>query len=107
MEQNLIYILPAFGIIGLIYMLFLSSWVNKQDAGDDKMKKLSGYIANGAMAFLKADWEDTVDTLVLHFASSICEGYTAGQPEHFKGSVAELTYPEAQSPATVTIEDPQ
>jgi len=57
MEQNLIYILPAFGIIGLIYMLFLSSWVNKQDAGDDKMKKLSGYIANGAMAFLKAEYK--------------------------------------------------
>lgn len=56
MEQNLIYILPAFGLIGLIYMLFLSSWVKKQPAGSDKMKKLSGYIATGAMAFLKAEY---------------------------------------------------
>ena len=56
MENNLIYILPAFGVIGLLYMLFLSSWVNKQSAGSDKMKKLSGYIANGAMAFLKAEY---------------------------------------------------
>ncbi len=56
MEENLIYILPAFGILGLIYMLFLTSWVNKQSAGNDKMKKLSGYIANGAMAFLKAEY---------------------------------------------------
>ena len=56
MEQNLIYILPAFGLIGLVYMLFLSSWVKKQAAGDEKMKKLSGYIANGAMAFLKAEY---------------------------------------------------
>ena len=56
MEQNLIYILPIFGLIGLIYMLFLSAWVKKQPAGSDKMKKLSGYIANGAMAFLKAEY---------------------------------------------------
>ena len=56
MEQNLIYILPAFGIIGLVYMLFLSSWVKKQSSGSDKMKKLSGYIADGALAFLKAEY---------------------------------------------------
>lgn len=37
-------------------MAYLAVWVNKQDAGDDKMKKLSGYIANGAMAFLKAEY---------------------------------------------------
>ncbi len=56
MEQNLIYILPAFGVIGLLYMLFLSSWVKKQSAGSDKMKKLAGYIADGALAFLKAEY---------------------------------------------------
>ncbi len=56
MEQNLIYILPAFGVIGLLYMLFLSSWVKKQSAGSEKMKKLSGYIADGALAFLKAEY---------------------------------------------------
>ena len=56
MEQNLIYILPAFGVIGLLYMLFLSSWVKKQPAGSDKMKKLAGYIADGALAFLKAEY---------------------------------------------------
>jgi Inorganic pyrophosphatase len=53
MESYLIFILPAFGIVGLIYMFFLSSWVNKQPAGSEKMIKLSGYIANGALAFLK------------------------------------------------------
>jgi K(+)-stimulated pyrophosphate-energized sodium pump len=56
MEENLIYILPAFGIIGLLYMLYLSSWVKKQSAGSDKMQKLAGYIATGALAFLKAEY---------------------------------------------------
>ncbi|MFT5860597.1 MAG: K(+)-stimulated pyrophosphate-energized sodium pump [Flavobacteriaceae bacterium] len=56
MAENLIYILPIFGIIGLVYMFFLSSWVKKQPEGSDKMKKLSGYIADGALAFLKAEY---------------------------------------------------
>ncbi|MFT5778285.1 MAG: K(+)-stimulated pyrophosphate-energized sodium pump [Crocinitomicaceae bacterium] len=56
MEQNLIYILPIFGIIGLIYMLFLSSWVKKQPAGSEKMRKIAGYISDGALAFLKAEY---------------------------------------------------
>ena len=56
MSDKLIYILPVFGILGLVYMLYLSSWVKKQPAGSDKMKKLSGYIATGALAFLKAEY---------------------------------------------------
>ena len=54
--ENLIYILPVFGVIGLAYMLYLRTWVRKQDAGDDKMQKLAGYIKEGAMAFLKAEY---------------------------------------------------
>jgi len=56
MSDKLIYLLPLFGILGLVYMLYLSSWVKKQSAGSDKMKKLSGYIATGALAFLKAEY---------------------------------------------------
>ncbi|NNE54407.1 MAG: sodium-translocating pyrophosphatase, partial [Flavobacteriales bacterium] len=56
MSENLIYILPVFGILGLIYMLYLSSWVKKQSAGNDKMQKLAGYIATGALAFLRAEY---------------------------------------------------
>lgn len=56
MEQNLIYILPVFGIVALIYMFFLSSWVKKQDAGDDRMKEIANYISEGALAFLHAEY---------------------------------------------------
>ena len=34
--ENLVYLLPAFGLIAIVYMMVLSSWVNKQDAGEDK-----------------------------------------------------------------------
>lgn len=55
--ENLLYFLPIFGILGLIFVLWKSAWVNKQDAGTDKMKKIAGHIAEGAMAFLKAEYK--------------------------------------------------
>jgi K(+)-stimulated pyrophosphate-energized sodium pump len=55
--ENVIYLIPALGIVGLIVMAIKSAWVNKQDAGDAKMTELAGYIADGAMAFLKAEWK--------------------------------------------------
>ena len=56
MEQNLVYILPVFGIVALIYMFFLSSWVKKQDAGDSKMQEIANHISEGALAFLNAEY---------------------------------------------------
>src|SRR4051812_20864905 len=57
MNDNLIYIIPVLGIVGLIVMALKSAWVSKQDAGDANMQELAGYIAKGAMAFLKAEWK--------------------------------------------------
>ncbi len=57
MNEYVIYLAPALGILGLIVMAIKSSWVAKQDAGDAKMQELAGYIADGAMAFLKAEWK--------------------------------------------------
>ena len=54
--ENLIYLLPIFGILGLIYMAYLYSWVSKQDGGTSKMKEISDSIAEGAMSFLKAEY---------------------------------------------------
>jgi K(+)-stimulated pyrophosphate-energized sodium pump len=55
--NTLIYVVPALGILGLIIMAIKSAWVTKQDAGDANMQELAGYIADGAMAFLKAEWK--------------------------------------------------
>ena len=57
LQDNLIYFIPAMGIIGILVMIYKSAWVVKQDAGDENMQLLSGYIADGAMAFLKAEWK--------------------------------------------------
>jgi K(+)-stimulated pyrophosphate-energized sodium pump len=57
MNNYVLYLAPAFGVLGLIVMAFKSAWVGKQDAGDANMKELAGHIADGAMAFLKAEWK--------------------------------------------------
>lgn len=55
--ENLIYLVPALGIVGLFVMAIKSAWVSRQEAGNETMNQLAGYIAKGAMAFLKAEWK--------------------------------------------------
>ena len=55
--NNLIYVIPAMGIVGLLYTFVKYAWVSKQDAGNERMKEISTYIAEGAMAFLKAEYK--------------------------------------------------
>jgi K(+)-stimulated pyrophosphate-energized sodium pump len=55
MINQFLYLVPLLGVVGLIVMAFKSAWVSKQDAGDENMQELAGYIAKGAMAFLKAE----------------------------------------------------
>ena len=55
--DKLIYLVPLMGLIGLLYTFIKFKWVSKQDAGTDRMKEISKYIADGAMAFLKAEWK--------------------------------------------------
>jgi len=55
--NNLIYFIPVFGLIGIFFMIGKSAWVTKQETGDAAMTELSGHIADGAMAFLKAEWK--------------------------------------------------
>ncbi|HSC55216.1 MAG TPA: sodium-translocating pyrophosphatase [Phnomibacter sp.] len=57
MMDNLIYAVPAMGIVGLLYTFLKFKWVSNQDAGSDRMKEISRYIAEGAMAFLRAEWK--------------------------------------------------
>ena len=56
MESMMIYMPAILAVIGLIYMYVKQSWVIKQDAGDGKMKEISDYIYEGALAFLKAEY---------------------------------------------------
>ncbi|MEQ8520324.1 MAG: sodium-translocating pyrophosphatase [Cytophagales bacterium] len=54
--ENLLYIIPAFGVLGLLFVVWKSSWVSKQEEGTEKMSKIANHISVGAMAFLKAEY---------------------------------------------------
>ncbi|WP_077414369.1 sodium-translocating pyrophosphatase [Chryseobacterium sp. JV274] len=55
--MDLFVLVPIFGVVALLYTFLQSNWVNKQNAGNEKMKIISGHIADGAMAFLKAEYK--------------------------------------------------
>jgi len=55
--DKLLYLVPMMGVVGLLYTFWKFNWVSKQDPGTDRMKEISNYIAEGAMAFLKAEWK--------------------------------------------------
>lgn len=55
--ENLIYLLPSAGVVGLLYMWYKSSWVIKQEVGTEKMARIAKNISDGAMAFLKAEYK--------------------------------------------------
>ncbi|MDC6390703.1 sodium-translocating pyrophosphatase [Maribacter sp. PR1] len=57
MESLMIYMPIAMAVLGLIYMGVKRSWVMKQNAGDGKMKEISDYIYEGALAFLSAEYK--------------------------------------------------
>jgi K(+)-stimulated pyrophosphate-energized sodium pump len=54
---NFLYVVPALGIFALIYTWLRSGWVARQDAGNERMQTIAGYIADGAIAFLKAEYK--------------------------------------------------
>ncbi len=56
MENYSIYMPILFSLIGLLFMYIKSVWVLKQNAGSEKMKKISTSIKEGALAFLNAEY---------------------------------------------------
>ncbi len=78
MGQNLIYVIPVFGVLALLYTFWKSGWVNKQDGGSDKMARIANDISDGAMSFLKAEYKVlaifVVAVSILLYISSVYSG---------------------------------
>jgi K(+)-stimulated pyrophosphate-energized sodium pump len=71
--SNITYLVPALGIIGLLVMFFKRGWVIRQDSGSPEMKEIADAIADGALAFLKAEWRVLI---VFGIVVSILLGYS-------------------------------
>ncbi|MES2477502.1 MAG: sodium-translocating pyrophosphatase [Bacteroidota bacterium] len=55
--DKLFYLVPVFGVVALLYTFIKSAWVTKQPSGNARMTEIAGYIADGAMAFLKSEYK--------------------------------------------------
>ena len=55
--ELIVKILPAFGVLALLFVFIKNSWVSKQEIGNDKMERISKNIADGAMSFLKSEYK--------------------------------------------------
>ena len=55
--ENIVYFFPAMGILALLFVIWRSSWVKKQEVGTEKMATIAKHISAGAMAFLKAEYK--------------------------------------------------
>lgn len=81
LQENLIYLIPIIGLAGIVVMAIQSAWVSKQDAGDANMAELAGYIADGAMAFLKAEWKVLTYFVIIAGILLAWSGTMKGTPE--------------------------
>lgn len=55
--ERLLYLVPAVGVLTLLFAAYLAVKVRRADAGNDKMKEIAGAISEGAQAFLKSEYK--------------------------------------------------
>ncbi len=60
MNNNTVYLIPLAGLLALLFTYWRAQWVAQQDPGTDRMKRIAGYITDGAMAFLRAEYSKLV-----------------------------------------------
>ena len=65
--NNYMYLVPVAAVIALLFAAYLAGKVGKQDAGTDRMKEIAGAIAEGARAFLMAEYKILVIFVVVLF----------------------------------------
>ena len=65
--NNYMYLVPIAAVIALLFAAYLAGKVGKQDAGTDRMKEIAGAIAEGARAFLMAEYKILIIFVVVLF----------------------------------------
>jgi K(+)-stimulated pyrophosphate-energized sodium pump len=56
MNNLTLILVPLAGVIALVFTALRAQWIRKQDQGTEKMQRIAGYISDGAMAFIKAEY---------------------------------------------------
>ena len=65
--KELLFLVPVVGLAGLLFAIFLKSYVIKQDPGTDRMREIADAIAEGARAFLASEYRILVSFVAVLF----------------------------------------
>ena len=65
--NNYMYLVPVAAVIALLFATYLAAKVSRQDAGTERMKEIAGAIADGARAFLTAEYKILIVFVVVLF----------------------------------------
>lgn len=77
--ENILTIIPLFGVLALGFAWFKSHWINQQEQGDEKVVKIGGHIRDGAMAFLNREYRVlAIFVVVVAVLLSIATMFTEG-----------------------------
>ena len=74
-----LWAVPAAGLLALAFAFLKSTWINKQDAGNDTMKEIAAAIREGAMAFLVREYR--VLAIFVIVVAALLAWANAGQPD--------------------------
>ena len=55
--DNILYFIPSAGILALLFVYLKNNWVASKEVGSEKMDRIAKNIADGAMAFLRAEYK--------------------------------------------------
>ncbi len=80
--ESWFYLIPAAGVVALLFALWKSSWIRKQDAGTDLMQEIAGHIQEGAMAFLSREYR-ALAIFVVIVAVLLAIGNAAQETSHW------------------------
>ena len=54
--ENLFYLIPMSGVIAIVFALWKSKWINKQNPGNEKMQEIGLAVREGATAFIQREY---------------------------------------------------
>lgn len=88
--EYILYAVPVAGVLGLLYTFWKSSWVAKQEVGTEKMANIAEHIAEGAMAFLRAEYRVLAIFVLVVGVLLAIQGYNLGEGSSWMVSISFL-----------------